>query len=319
MKNHAKFYKFLLLSFFVLGIASIDAQSQTKKISIQGFLKDGNSKAVDNGPYELTFKLYTVASGGTAIWTETNAAVNVYGGVYSVQLGAINPISTIAFDVPYFLGVTIQGAELTPRMELTYAPYALAVDHANTVTCSGAVGDVKYSILNPTQFAQKNGTCWVPMDGRSMAGSELATIIGGSSVPNGSGLFLRGQEFPNSLDNDATRDSNSPIGQLEDQAMQKHEHDFIGATNFNNATPYLSVKFLNDIFYGYPQDLPNNGINRPIEESHGAPDNYMTFNTLDLRGTHNHTFSGITDNYKNSSVNETRPKNLNFWTYIRIN
>ena len=222
MKNHSKIFKFLLLILFVSFISSIDANAQTKKISIQGFLKDGNSKAVDNGQYALTFNLYTVASGGTAIWTETNSTVNVYGGVYSVQLGAITPISTLAFDVPYFLGVTIQGAELTPRMELTYAPYALAVDHANTVTCSGAVGDVKYSILNPSQFTSVNGACWVPMDGRNMAGSALANLTNKTYVPDGSGLFIRNHEYNDG--NDPDRSVSTPIANVQGYAMQAHNH-----------------------------------------------------------------------------------------------
>lgn len=312
MKNHANFFKLFLLSFFFLCFTSFRVLSQTKKISIQGFLKDGNSKAVDNGQYELTFKLYTVASGGTAIWTETNSAVNVYGGVYSVQLGAITSISTLAFDIPYYLGVTIQGTELTPRMELTYAPYALAVDHANFVTCSGAVGDVKYSILKPTQFASVNGACWVPMDGRTITGSALATLTSKTTVPDGSGLFIRNHEFVEG--NDPNRTVGADIASIQTEDLKSHGHgattdekgDHIHGSNANggNANGNAGLSYMD-------------GHNTAI----GTDDNVAQMNTIGIRalsidfaGKHSHT---VTVN--NTGGTETRPKNIDFYVYIRIN
>jgi hypothetical protein len=81
MKNNTNTQKFKI--FFFLFFLSISvSNAQTKKISIQGFLKDGNSKAVDNGQYELTFKLYTVSTGGTAIWTETNSRQITYFNIF---------------------------------------------------------------------------------------------------------------------------------------------------------------------------------------------------------------------------------------------
>ena len=56
-----------------------------------------------------------------------------------------------------------------------------------------------------------------------------------------------------------------------------------------------------------------------LEESQGAPDYYIRYSYFDLRGNHNHSFSGTTADNNGSSAAETRPKNLNFWTYIRVN
>ena len=137
--------------------------AQSKKISVQGFLKDANGKAVADGSQSITFKLYTVPTGGTAAWTD-DQNINVYGGVYSAQLGSVtNPVDGLNWgSATYFVGVTVQGTELTPRTELTFAPYslgspkatnadlakrALLADTAKVVKCSGAVGDVKYSII----------------------------------------------------------------------------------------------------------------------------------------------------------------------------
>ncbi len=318
MKNYTQFPKFLMLGLFLFCFTSMNVKAQTKKISIQGFLKDGNSKAVDNGQYELIFKLYTVASGGTAIWTETNSAVNVYGGVYSVQLGAITPISTLAFDVPYFLGVTIQGTELTPRMELTYAPYALAVDHSNTVTCSGAVGDVKYSILTPSQFASVNGACWVPMDGRTITGSALATLTSKTTVPDGSGLFIRNHEYTEG--NDPVRAVGTAVASIQQDDFKSHNHT--NSTDGSHGHSINDPGHKHEWNYYIEQDDDGTGgsydefTKRPRDNGNqNVPDAIQTATTgisINSAGSHSHTIS-------NTGGTETRPKNIDFYVYIRIN
>lgn len=95
------------------------------KISYQGVLTDGSGTVVPNGNYNLTFALYTAESGGTALWTETQAAT-VTNGIFNVVLGSATPFSNLAFDAPYYLGITVSdGAELTPRTLLTSAAYSL--------------------------------------------------------------------------------------------------------------------------------------------------------------------------------------------------
>lgn len=96
------------------------------KVSVQGTLKTSTGNAVDDDTYSVTFKLYTVATGGSAIWNET-ADVQIIGGVYSHLLGTVNPLNAANFGSTLFLGVTVAGNELTPRTEMTYAPYALSV------------------------------------------------------------------------------------------------------------------------------------------------------------------------------------------------
>ena len=62
----------------------------------------------------MTFSLYTVASGGTALWTEPQNVI-VSGGIYSVILGSVSTLTPLAFDVPYWLGVRVgSDAEMTP-------------------------------------------------------------------------------------------------------------------------------------------------------------------------------------------------------------
>lgn len=96
-------------------------------MSYQGLLTDGAGAPVPDGTYDLTFKLYFFATGPGWQWQETQSAVPVTGGVFSVQLGSVNPL-TLAFDRPLFLGVSIgTDPELSPRTPLSSSPYALGV------------------------------------------------------------------------------------------------------------------------------------------------------------------------------------------------
>jgi len=158
-----------VLALACLLAAPLSAQTNPK-ISVQGTLKASNGATVADGTYAVTFNLYDVAIGGTPLWFE-DAMVEVLGGIYTHYLGTNKPLVAADFAKPLFLGVKVNNYELVPRTEFSYAPYAFSVA---TVSCSGAVGDVKYSILNPTDFVKENGDCWVPMDGRSLAGSRLA-------------------------------------------------------------------------------------------------------------------------------------------------
>jgi hypothetical protein len=129
MKNHLTIKKALLSTFLLLSLAfSITAQ----KLSMQGILKDANGKAVPDGTQSITFNIYDAFSGGNLIWSETQN-VTVFGGIYSALLGTVNvaqPIANLAWNMPYFVGINIGGQDITPRTELTYAPYALAVNKA---------------------------------------------------------------------------------------------------------------------------------------------------------------------------------------------
>jgi hypothetical protein len=319
MKKHLPHPRTLLLSIFCLSLFIFSATAQqTKKISLQGFLKDANGKAVADGDQSLTFKIYTVASGGTAIWSE-DQTLKVFGGVYSAQLGSITNIASLAWDVPYYVGVTIQGTELTPRTELTYAPYSFGTNKAQEVVCSGAVGDVKYSILAPDDFVKVNGSCWVPMDGRSLAPTDklrLAVTGGLTQIPDGSGAFIRSQEFAGKADRDPNRTSTSPIATLQSDDLGSHAH---------SASLSVSGSTTSNGNHSHSTSLPvhttsGDGFNLGNFQGTDRSTNWNQSYNTNTTGDHSHSISGsATGNTNSSGGTETRPKNLNFWTYIRIN
>lgn len=132
-------FKTLLFSLICI-IVSIQQLQAQATLSIQGIIRKSNGAAVEDGTYDLTFKLYNATTGGTPLHTEVQN-LNVVGGIYSAELGNSTPL-TAAFDQPYYLGVSVDGgAELVPRARLTSSPYALSLlGTTNLFPGGGAVG-----------------------------------------------------------------------------------------------------------------------------------------------------------------------------------
>ncbi len=94
----------------------------------QGLLTDGGGNPLPSGPHALAFSIYDVASGGTALWTESHASVPVTNGGFSVMLGSVNSLVSVPFDKPYWLGIRVDGgSELAPRIPLASSPSAFAL------------------------------------------------------------------------------------------------------------------------------------------------------------------------------------------------
>lgn len=102
------------------------------EIGQQGILTDSLGNPIASGTFDLTFNLYVEEEGGASLWSE-NQSVSVAGGLYSVQLGSVNPI-LLPFDTRYWLGIEVNGgAELHPRLRFTAAPYARRASAVDSV------------------------------------------------------------------------------------------------------------------------------------------------------------------------------------------
>lgn len=89
-----------------------------KTISYQGFLADATGKALPNGNYMLTVKLYSIADGGAPLWTETQI-VAIKNGAFNAVLGSTKRLD-IPLDKPYWISHTVgTGPELMPRIKFS--------------------------------------------------------------------------------------------------------------------------------------------------------------------------------------------------------
>ena len=93
------------------------------KMSFQGVIKDALGRLLNDGSYNIIFKLYTALTGGTQVWTETQS-VSVSRGMINVNLGSVNPITGLSFNTSYWLGISVGGGtELLPRTAVTGSAY----------------------------------------------------------------------------------------------------------------------------------------------------------------------------------------------------
>jgi hypothetical protein len=115
-------------------------------LNYQGFLTNPTTgqplTTVPGSPLTVTFKLFNVASGGTALYTEVQP-VSVTNGVFNVQIGSVTTLS-LQFDVPYWLEVAVGATTLTPRQPLASSATALRANVADSFpsapsTCSAGL------------------------------------------------------------------------------------------------------------------------------------------------------------------------------------
>lgn len=101
-------------------------------LDYQGRLLDTDGVPLASGSYDMTFRLYTQESGGTALWTESHTGANsvqVTNGFFSVRLGEISGLDPGVFDNSELwleTSVTINSVVQTfSRVRLTAVPYAI--------------------------------------------------------------------------------------------------------------------------------------------------------------------------------------------------
>ena len=162
----------------------------------------------------IVFRLYQISSGGSAVWTETHGSVTPdSNGIYTVVLG-----ETVAVPDDYdvlWLELAVAGSTLSPRKQLTSAPFVL---RAGTLADLYVTGNVGIGIAAPAGKLEVStggsggqqgsfgddiaGSQWISVGYRSLAGkaalfghtssSGIAWMgLAGDSVDNGQGLIVK--------------------------------------------------------------------------------------------------------------------------------
>jgi hypothetical protein len=122
MKRHSMLI--ILTTVIVMSVAAPLFAAMPTTINYQGFLTSATGTPA-KGPLSMTFSLYSSnPARNNPVWSETQPAVAVTNGIYSVQLGSVAPI-TAPFDAPYWMGIRIgSDPELTPLQPLNSTGYA---------------------------------------------------------------------------------------------------------------------------------------------------------------------------------------------------
>jgi len=145
-------------------------------LNYQGLLLDSSGDPVPDDDYTITFAIYDLETGGTALWDETQTA-SVADGLFNVRLGATDPITPTSWvdGRDLWLGITLSGeSEMTPRQQLVSVPYALNA------------GDVRGSDIHPNTISV--GSYGLVIDaGGNWLGVPISGTIGatGATGPTG--------------------------------------------------------------------------------------------------------------------------------------
>lgn len=135
------------LALWMLAVSVCIGAGIPQKMNYQGYLTTRSGSPI-NGTRTLTFKIYSVATGGSSQWAETQTDVPVTNGLFNVVLGSVSSLTAVSsaeWRGSLYLGVTVQGdVELAPRQLLVSVPYALGaarVDYDQVITVAASGGD----------------------------------------------------------------------------------------------------------------------------------------------------------------------------------
>ncbi|MBP8295369.1 MAG: hypothetical protein KAX84_04625 [Burkholderiales bacterium] len=163
-----------------------------RQINYQGHLTDPGGAPI-TATMSIQFKLYTVAIGGTELYSETQS-VSVSNGVFNVLLGSPTPIpGSVPFDQPYYLGITVgNDAEMTPRQVVAASAYAIRAASAEslaagaTVPGSQIIGTITTATIPSSQITGAiSGPPWIVATAPAQqAAANTAYLINGAAHVN---------------------------------------------------------------------------------------------------------------------------------------
>jgi len=170
------------------------ASTSTGTLAYQGRLTNPGGTPL-TGSYSMTFKLYNVASGGSALWMETwsgGNTVQVTDGLFNVLLGSLTPVpqSVITGNNTLWLGVKVGAdAEMTPRAQVGSVPFAVQAltipDGSVTTAKLSANAVTQLQSVSGTSASSTNSTTFVDVPGRSVT----LTTTGGAVLAMSSASF----------------------------------------------------------------------------------------------------------------------------------
>lgn len=197
--------------------------------SYQGTLRlaDGS---LPTGSYNITLKLYSTVTGGTALHSEAFSNTVVRNGNFSVIVGDATPMAATLFDnTNLYIGVTVASdPEMLPRQRLLPVPWAM---QAGTLALGAqGFGIVPIGAILPWHKSLSGTPAlpvgWVECNGQTL--NDPQSSLNGQVIPNlnGQALFIRG---------------GATSGVFQDDQMQSHAHPDAGHTHPSHNTNFINT------------------------------------------------------------------------------
>lgn len=157
------FAKISLVTMAILCMAGMLWGAVPRLITFQGRVTDAAGNPLPTGTYQIQFRLYDAAVGGSTFWDNGVRQVPVADGMLVYQLGDSTalPATVFAVDTSIWLGIKVGAdAEIVPRTRLTstsYAYKALMADTAFQIR-DGSIVDADVDVSAGIQASKVNGT-----------------------------------------------------------------------------------------------------------------------------------------------------------------
>lgn len=153
------------------------------KLNYQGYLTDNSGNAI-NDTLTMVFRIFDAQAGGNQLWTSGNQQIIVSSGVFHYILSNV-PLSIFLPGEPRYLELTVEGQILTPRTEVTSAPWSYTATFSDTAGGTARIGGRPVSNAAPAvnQVLKWDGTQWKPANDTSVADNDW--IISGNNMYSG--------------------------------------------------------------------------------------------------------------------------------------
>ncbi|MFZ1721600.1 MAG: hypothetical protein WAU07_03790 [Microgenomates group bacterium] len=187
--------KIVLITFCLLLLVNpvSAAEGINEQIHFQGKVVNLDGTNVADGDYAFEFKIYTVSTAGTAVWTETRSGgdvVEVTDGIFSVNLGSVTALpGSVDFNSDsLYLSVNFDGdGEMSPRIRLTAVPYAHNAAKVSGLTVTDTTGTLTIPDGTVIEFSGANNLTFITSGASSVTlptTGTLATLAGTEELTN---------------------------------------------------------------------------------------------------------------------------------------
>ena len=163
---------FFFLSFcLIFPFKSQAAPGINSQINFQGKVVNSDGTNVSDNDYDFEFKIYYAGTGGTANWTETWTTAGcsqlaVDDGIFQVDLGSCTSLTSTDFNQDtLFVSVEFNNdGEMTPRVRLTAAPYAMNAGKVSGLTLTNTTGTLTVPDGTTVTFSGANNLTFTTTD-----------------------------------------------------------------------------------------------------------------------------------------------------------
>lgn len=217
------------LALFVFLFSSIAINAQTSAFTYQGRLTYKGETA--NGNYYMQFSLFNMENGGAQIGTAQTALVTVTNGAFTVKLdfgaAVFNTTNARFLEIAVKRMAEAQYTTLSPRQEITSAPFALRASQATQAdslssACVGCVTDGQIASVSGSKITGNVANAATANNALNLGGTAANQYVlttdarlSNSRTPTGAAGGALTGNYPNpSIANNAVRGAHIADGSL---------------------------------------------------------------------------------------------------------